>query len=168
MNKRKQHANAIKRYFRPESTNCPFCGKKTKFDHLYSKKYVTTFHEETHVHNMGYRCIDDECFNQHGRMYFHSAQADSLTLKGYTYGLDVIVHIGFQRTKNYRNIEEIHTDLRARNIDISERNVEYLYNTYLILMKCSLPERLEQIRPLIEKNRGVILSIDGLQPEKGK
>jgi len=53
---------------------------------------------------MGYRCIDDECHNQHGRIYSHSAQADALILKGYTYGLDVIVHIGFERTKNYRNI----------------------------------------------------------------
>jgi len=34
-------------------------------------------------------------------------------------------------------------------------------------LKCSLPERLNQIRPLIEKNGAVFLSIDGLQPEKG-
>ena len=167
MKKSKQHANAIKRYFRPEIGICPFCHKKLKYDHIYSRKYVTTFHEETHVHNMGYRCIDDDCHNQHNRRYYHSAQADALTIKGYTYGLDVITYIGFERTKYHRNIKEIHTDLLARNIDISERNVEYLYNAYLILMKCSLPERLSQIRPLIDKNGGIILSIDGLQPEKG-
>lgn len=111
--------------------------------------------------------MDDACHEAHGFTYFRSAQADALSVKGYTYGMDVIVYIGLERTDRHCNFKEIMQDLQARSISISERNVEYLFGVYTVLLKCSLPERLEQLRPMIDKKKGIVLSMDGLQPEKG-
>lgn len=46
--------------------------------------------------NVGERITgsDEVCNEAHGRTFFCSAQADALTVKGYTYGMDVHVHIG--------------------------------------------------------------------------
>lgn len=167
MRKSKQFPNAIKKYYHPENKSCPYCQGKTKADHLVSRRYVVRFDGVIHAHNVGRRCIDDACHEAHGRTYFHSAQGDALGVKRFTYGMDILVYIGLERTNHHRNFKEIMQDLQAKSIAISERNVEYLFGVYTVLLKCSLPERLEQLRPKIEKNKGILLSIDGLQPEKG-
>lgn len=167
MKKPKQFATATKKYYHPENKTCLFCGGKTKGDHLVSRRYVVGFDGVIHAHNVGHRCIDDVCHEAHSRTYFRSAQADALSIKRFTYGMDILVYIGLERTTHHRNFKEIMQDLQAKSIAISERNVEYLFGVYTVLLKCSLPERLEQLRPKIEANKGIMLSIDGLQPEKG-
>lgn len=166
MKKRKQYPNPVKTYYDPEIETCIFCSGKTKGAHI-SRKYVVRFDGVIHVHHRGHRCMDDACHEAHGHTFFRSAQADALSVKGYTYGMDILVFIGLERTNDHRNFKEIMQDLQAKSIAISERNVEYLFGVYTVLLKCSLPERLEQLRPKIEENKGIMLSIDGLQPEKG-
>jgi hypothetical protein len=82
--------------------------------------------------------------------------------------LDVIVYIGQQRLREKRTIPEIHQLLREKPIPISERAVEYLFDSYLVLSACSQGARIEKYRPEIEANGGVVLAIDGAKPEKGQ
>jgi hypothetical protein len=72
--------------------------------------------------------------------------------------------------RQHRTIPEIHKRLRQREneIQISEREVEYLFDVYLTLLACSHGQRIEKYRPEIEANGGIVLAIDGAKPEKGQ
>jgi len=96
-----------------------------------------------------------------------SAVGETLTIKGYTYGMDVIVHIGVLRLTNNYTREQIHTDLLSRGIPISEREIQYLYEVYIALLKCSTKEKLDKVMPKILENGGIVISLDRVQPEKG-
>jgi hypothetical protein len=72
--------------------------------------------------------------------------------------------------RQHRSIPEIHKLLRQGEnaIQISEREVAYLFDVYLTLLACSHGQRLEKYRPEIEANGGIVLAIDGAKPEKGQ
>lgn len=119
--------------------------------------------------NQAYRCRDRERCTQPNRVY-RSAYADGMSIPYYTYGLDIIVYIGQQRLRQHRTIPEIHSALQQWEpaVAISEREVQYLFDVYLLLSACSHGQRLEAYRPEIEANGGVVLAIDGAKPEKGQ
>jgi hypothetical protein len=101
---------------------------------------------------------------------YRSAYADGLSLAYYSYGLDVIVWIGQQRLRVHQTMPEIQRLLGQREppVLISEREVQYLFEAYLLLLACSQGARLDRYRPQIEANQGIILAIDGAKPEKGQ
>lgn len=169
MKTRKQYENLPRYYYRPELRECLACGARLQRSHTAWRKTVTTLHGCGRVYNQAYRCSQKERCPQGERVY-RSAYADGLSLPYYTYGLDVIVTIGQQRLREHRTIPEIHQQLRQREggIAISEREVEYLFDAYLLLLACSHGARLERYRPAIEDNGGIVLAIDGAKPEKGQ
>jgi len=81
--------------------------------------------------------------------------------------MDVVAEVGFLRFRDHCTRAEIHQELRRRDILISERQVQYLYEVYLTLLKCSVSETLAERRPRMLANGGMVLSLDGVQPEKG-
>ena len=87
-------------------------------------------------------------------------------MKYYTYGLDVIVEIGRKRFKEGKTVGKIYEEIKG--IGISEREIGYLIEVYLGLLKCSRGGGItEEDREEIGKNGGIILSIDGVGGEKG-
>lgn len=156
-------------YFRTELDMCIECGAPLKRSHTAWCKTVTTLEGTARIYNQAYRCRDQDLCGQPERVY-RSAYADGLSLPYYTYGLDVIVLIGQQRMRQHRTIPEIHKALQQgeKGIQISEREVEYLFDVYLTLLACSHGQRIEKYRSEIEANGGVILAIDGAKPEKGQ
>lgn len=158
-----------KQYYRPEFDLCLDCGAPLERSHTAWSKTISTLDYTAKIFNQAYRCRDRETCGQPKRVY-RSAYADGLSLPYYTYGLDVIVYIGQQRMRQHRTIPEIHKSLRQREnaIQISEREVEYLFDVYLTLLACSHGQRIEKHRPEIETNGGVVLAIDGAKPEKGQ
>lgn len=158
-----------KYYYRPEFDLCLNCGAPLKRSHTAWSKTIATLDNTAKIFNQAYRCRDHASCGQPDRVY-RSAYADGLSLPYYTYGLDVIVYIGQQRMRQHRTIPEIHKLLRQREnkIQISEREVEYLFDVYLTLLACSHGQRIEKYRPEIEANGGIVLAIDGAKPEKGQ
>lgn len=156
-------------YYRPEMTSCLSCGAGLKRSHTVWNKTISQLSGTRQVYNQGYRCSERAGCGQPGRVY-RSAYADGLSLPYYSYGLDVIVAIGQQRLREYQTIPEIHQYLQglAVPLRISEREVEYLFDAYLLLVACSHGERLAKYRPQIEANQGIVLAIDGAKPEKGQ
>lgn len=156
-------------YYRPELTNCLNCGAVLKRSHTVWEKTISQLSGTSHVYNQGYRCSEREGCSQAGRVY-RSGYADGLSLPYYSYGLDVIVLIGQQRLREYQTIPEIHHNLQGlpQPLRISEREVEYLFDAYLLLLACSHGERLAKYRPQMEANQGIILAIDAAKPEKGQ
>lgn len=78
--------------------------------------------------------------------------------------MDVIVRIGEMRFSRNQTLGEIHSEL-AESISISEREVQYLIETYMLLIAGVKQER-SYLDDVISPER-IILSIDGIQPEKG-
>jgi hypothetical protein len=156
-------------YYRPEFNLCLECGASLKRSHTAWRKTITTLNGTAKVFNQAYRCRDQDLCAKPEQVY-RSAYADGLSIPYYTYGLDVIVYIGQQRLREHQTIAEIHTTLRQKepSVLISEREVQYLFDVYLLLSACSHGQRLEKYRSEIEANGGIVLAIDGAKPEKGQ
>lgn len=156
-------------YYRPELAVCLSCGAPLKRSHTAWRKTISSLNGTAQVYNQAYVCGERATCSQPHRVY-RSAYADGLSLPYYSYGLDVIVRIGQQRLREYQTIPEIHRHLQGlpQPLRISEREVEYLFDAYLLLLACSHGERLAKYQPQIEANQGIVLAIDGAKPEKGQ
>jgi hypothetical protein len=131
---------------------------------------VVTLKEVIKLVHAGYRCPDPACAG-HQRTY-RSAQADALALPWFTYGVDVVLLVGRLRLQNHQTVDEIHQELLKRlaplGVKISRREVLYLFEAYSTLLRVS-SEAKDDVEWLaqVEKNGGIIVSVDGIQPEKG-
>ncbi|MCM1130148.1 MAG: hypothetical protein NC310_03855 [Roseburia sp.] len=115
----------ISKYYKPEVLCCPKCGSKLVYRHAVSKRLVYfTSGKRIRVHNLGYGC--NTCRDQ--QIYF-SQTANKLAFKGYTYSVKIICTIALLKEKNM-NREEICDYFFAKNIDISDRNIDNLLKKY--------------------------------------
>ncbi|MEA3308384.1 MAG: hypothetical protein U9Q70_02570 [Chloroflexota bacterium] len=152
----------------PEIKRCPHCGGKLERSHPAWSKIIVSLEEVARVTNWGYRCVNRATTCPQPEAVYRSVLADGLTLKNYTFGLDVIVFVGQQRFGEYRSLGEIHQALTSRGVPISERRVTDYMGEYEVLLKCAQGAKLAASREQLLANGGVVLAIDGVQPEKGK
>ena len=80
--------------------------------------------------------------------------ADGLTLKNYTFSLDVIVFIGQKRFGEHRSLSEIHQALTAEGVPISS---DYM-GEYEVLLKCAQDIKLEKYREQMIDNDGIVFN----------
>ncbi len=149
--------------YRPELTSCPWCGATLVYSHSVWAKWVQSLDRIEHVTNLGYRCSAPECPGH--RAVFRSARAEARQVKGSTYGVDVIAHIGALRFGQHRTRTEIweHLDTETA-VQISDRHVQNLLETYLALLRASQQDLPTLLAPTIAEHGGLIVSLDGLQP----
>lgn len=160
----KDNSNLPKRYYRPEQERCPHCQWKLKRCYTLWSKYVTTLEGRLHVFSQGYRCSNPEC--PEPQITYRSAEAETLSVLECTYGMDVIVEVGYQRFWLRRTIQEIHRSLEAR-VPISERQVLNLLANFLALLRAAQPTKVAKLHAQWQALGGLVLSMDGMQPEKG-
>jgi hypothetical protein len=80
--------------------------------------------------------------------------------------LDCIALVGQLRYAEHRSVPEIHQQLIARGVSICERTVTHLLDRYDELLAVSLTDD-RRLGPLLAKQQGVILALDGMQPDVG-
>jgi hypothetical protein len=90
----------------------------------------------------------------------------ALALPQHEFGLDVIALVGVLRHRDHRSVPEIHAALRERGIDIAERSVTNLLDRYDELLATALTST-RRLRRVLRQQGGVILALDGLQPDVG-
>lgn len=168
MNIAKDYGEIPSYHYTPELNACPYCGGELERSHPVWAKTIVSMGETAKVTNWGYRCENRETTCPQPEMVYRSGVADGLALTGYTFGLDVIVFVGQQRFGKKQTLGEIHAALKAREVPISERRVADYIEEYQMLLKCAHGAKLEAYRDQIEENGGIVLAIDGAQPEKGK
>jgi len=151
-------------YYRPTLRQCPYCRWRLKRCCTLWHKFLVTLGGRFHVFSQGYRCSNPAC--PYPDIIHRSAETEALSLPGCSFGIDVIVEVGYHRFWMRRTVPEIHTALKEQ-IPISERQVSNLLINFLALLRAAQPVRIEQLRPQWAKLGGLILSIDGMQPEKG-
>jgi hypothetical protein len=99
---------------------------------------------------------------------YRSAQAEARQVKGSGYGLDVVVRIGYLRFSEHRTRAEIWRALHEQTpVQLSERHVQNLLEVYLALLRASERDPRERLAATVDAHGGIILALDGLQPEQG-
>ena len=152
--------------YRPEVRRCPHCAAPLAYSHPVWRKPIQSLTGIAHVTSLGYRCGGAAC--AFGRTVYRSARAEARQVKGSGYGLDVVVRIGHLRFTEHRTRAEIWHELDAHSpIAISERHVQNLLEVYLALLRASQQDVGAQVAATVATHGGIILALDGLQPEQG-
>jgi len=166
----KTYEKVIKRFYRPEIYNCPECQKPIKRAITVTERTVVTLGGVVKMIHGGYRCFNPEC-SLKGRTY-RSAAADALALPRMTFGLDIVLLAGKLRFENHQTLDETHRELMKRlaplGASISRREVMNLFDAFCLVLRSAsdVKEDKEWMRD-VEKNGGIIVSIDGIKPDVG-
>ncbi len=170
MKRSRSYPKVTRRWYRPVEHECRECGRTLREVKTLSKRTVVTLAEVIKVTHAGYRCPDGQCPGS--QRTYRSAAADALALPGFTYGLDIVLLVGRLHLGKHQTVDEVHEELLERlaplEVRISRREILYLFEAYCTLLRASSEakddqEWLEQVK----KNKGIIVSVDGIQPDKG-
>ena len=170
MRRTKTYPTLTKQIFYPEIRTCLTCGTRLRRYATVSERTVITLSGPVRVVHYGCRCPNPTCATR-ARAY-RSAQADALALPGFTFGLDIVVLVGQLRLAQHQTHDQTHQALLERlsvlGLTISRREILYLFEAYCTLVRAS--QHLGDDRAWtaqVQANGGLILSIDGIQPDKG-
>jgi hypothetical protein len=152
--------------YRPEVAHCVHCGAALRYSHPVWAKAIQFLTGPEHLTNLGWRCSNPAC--PFGRTVYRSARAEARQVKGSGYGLDVVVRIGHLRYSEHRTRAEIWRALQEQTpVQLSERHVQNLLEVYLALLRASERDPRERLAATVDAQGGLILALDGLQPEQG-
>lgn len=149
-------------HFHPEFDHCLICGEKLKSRRYMNwRKPIQMLSENVYVTSRGRYCP------HHPEVTYLSAEAAHLSLPKSTYGLDVLVHIGYQRDYQRMTSDRIRESLPA-HIRVSERHLNNLYRKYEALLACAERLDIDKLKAAAAKFGGLVISVDGLEPEGGQ
>lgn len=152
------------RYYRPEIRRCPHCHWKLKRWYKLWHKHLITMAGQYYVINHGYRCSNPDCTEV--QTTYRSIEAEKLSVPECSYGIDVIVEVGYQRFWQHRTVQEIHTILRE-SVAISERQILNLLANFLALLRAGQVAKIAELSSQWQALGRLVLAIDAMQPEKG-
>jgi hypothetical protein len=93
-------------------------------------------------------------------------------LPGFTFGIDIVLLVGHLRLSEHQTLDEVYQLLLERlapfSLTISRREVLYLFDAYCSLLQAtSAVAQDREWLSQVQTNGGLIVSIDGIQPDKG-
>ena len=159
-----------RRIFRSELTHCLSCGTRLRRASTLSRRIIITQQGPVRVTHCGYRCPTAACPTA-GRTY-RSTLADTLALPGFTFGLDWVILVGHLRLAEHLSLDQTHSVVQERlarwQLSISRREILYLFDAYCTLFRTAQEwSSAPPWRQELLAQGGVILAIDGIQPDKG-
>src|SRR2546423_44219 len=170
MRKKKIYHHVVKRILRPEISQCVEGQSKLHRCVTISDRIIVTLKQVIRLVHCGYRCPHPECPGRN--TLYRSAEADALALAGFTFGLDIVLFVGHLRLSEHKTVDEIHQILSEQLAPlaqtISRREILFLFEAYTALLRAGteVPHD-EGWKEQVRKNKGIVLSIDGIQPDKG-
>jgi hypothetical protein len=168
--KARSYEKVKKRFYRTDLHKCPECQRTLKRAVTITERTVITLDGVIKVTHGGYRCKNAKC-KAKGRTY-RSPAADALALPRFTFGLDIVILAGQLRLGKHQTLDEVHEQISGRiaplGVSISRREVLYLFDAFCTLLRAAseVKEDKEWLAQ-VEQNGGIIVSIDGIQPDKG-
>jgi len=147
----------------PLTTTCPACAQPLLADYR-NYRTLTTLQGICRLDLLIRRCHQRACPRY--LVPFRPEAEGRLALPHHEFGLDVLAHIGTLRHARHHSVPEIHRDLTDRGVVLAPRTVTNLLNRYDEL-RALAATRPQQYRAELEKQRRVILALDGLQPDVG-
>jgi hypothetical protein len=147
-----------------EDRSCPVCHRYMHVcDHRYHSLW--TFEGPTQVVNRLVRCPDTSCQSR-GRTFSPAAEL-SISMPRWCIGWDVLCWLGHRRFARHWSIPQLRLELKdTHRIALSDDAIEH----YIGLYQTMLAARQQDPGRLAEAYRDIeslVLTIDGLQPEKG-
>jgi len=164
MRKAKDNSGVPCRYFRPDFQRCPKCDAPLKRRATVQDKVLVTLEGRFRLISRGYQCSRRRCVNS--RALFVSPEPARLSLKGLSFGFDVLVQIGWWRFWEHRTLDEIATLLKAKHLPISRRHTLNLIGDFLALLRAAQPAKIETRWAYFQRH-GLVISLDGMEPEQG-
>lgn len=173
MRKSKQYQQIKKRRFLPEITHCSVCQTRLKRYATLSQRTIITLNGAVEMTHIGYRCPNADC--RENKRVYRSTIADAQALPGFTFGMDIVALVGYLKLSQHKTVDEVHDIVNERlkdyQISMSRRHVMYLFEAYCALLKAASQNRsdpsFQEWLGQVKKNGGCIISIDGIQPDKG-
>ena len=147
--------------YKPEFEYCPLCGAKLKYRHTISNKQVHFYSgTEIRIKNLGYSCTNEACTDN--KIIYSSQTAAKFCPKGYTYSAKVLSYIVVLKDKKISR-EEICNRLALKGIEISDRNVDMIYDHFKELSNKDYRRNIEICyNEMINRYNKILLSIDSL------
>jgi hypothetical protein len=130
----------------------------------HSRRRLTTLDEVVQLTLVVRRCRTPTCARY--RRPYRPEEESALALPHGEFGLDVIALVGQQRYREHRSVPEIHQALVARGVVVAERTVGHLIERYEELVALRLTDA-HRLRDRLTREGGVVLALDGLQPDVG-
>ncbi|MFV9507611.1 MAG: transposase [Oscillochloridaceae bacterium umkhey_bin13] len=166
----KVYPMVTKQIYHAEMTTCPTCGSPLRRAITISQRTVVTLDGVRRIVHCGYRCRQADCPT--ATRPYRSTVADGVALPGFTFGLDVVLLVGHLRLGAHQTVDEIHVAVQARltplGVTISRREILYLFDAYCTLLRASQAIADDHAWQAHSRtNGGIIISIDGIQPDKG-
>ncbi len=170
MNKKKKYNRAIKRILRTEVTHCLICQSKLRRCVTIADRMIITLEQVIRLVHCGYRCPKEDCKGK--SVLYRSMEADALALSGFTFGLDIVLEVGHLRLSEHKTVDEIHQYLLKRLLPleetISRREILFLFEAYTALLRAGTDVAHDEAwKEQARTNKGILLSIDGIQPDAG-
>lgn len=147
----------------PTQRMCPACGQPLG-ERYRQGRYVVTLSGMLRLTKHVLECQTPDCAQQ-GTKWRPEGEA-AMVLPHYTFGLEVVALIGELRYRQHLTIGEIAAELKSRGVSISLKETQLLSEVFLALVETTVkddPQVVEQLR----RQGGIVLAIDGIQPEKG-
>lgn len=143
---------------------CPVCERHMHVcDHRYH--HLWTLEGPTQVVNRLVRCPDASCESR-GRTFSPEA-ALSLSMPRWCIGWDVLCWLGHRRFARHWSVPQLRLELQdTHQIRLSDDAIENYIGQYQTMLAARQqdPERLVEV---YKESEALVLTIDGLQPEKG-
>src|SRR5260221_8337751 len=135
-----------------------------------SDRMIITLKEVMRLVHCRYRCPHPNCSGR--TTLYRSAEADALALAGFTFGLDIVLFVGQRRLREHQTVDEIHQSLLEQlaplDQTISRREILFLFEAYTALLRAGTEVTQDEgWKEQVRSNKGIVLSIDGIQPDKG-
>jgi hypothetical protein len=146
----------------PDLRECPRCHRQL-VERYRKRRWIVQLSGQLEVIGHCLQCPDASC-PMHQALYRPEAE-DRLALRGYTFGLDVVAKIGQLRYYGNQTITDIHHQLQD-TLTISIKEIALLCEVFLALVNTVASQDQELLESL-QQLGSIVLSIDGVQPEKG-
>lgn len=140
--------------FYPEDRYCPRCNAKLNIQKTQEKTVVTMNIGAFRAREIVLECPRDKS------AYF-SEDLRKLVPAHCTFGFDVIEYVGKALFLHSRNNRDIMKELAPKNIAISEREVSYLGQKFIIFLALAHQESTDNLRHSMTKRGGYVLHVDG-------
>ncbi len=147
----------------PAKRSCISCGEPLS-ESYHQHRFVVALSGMLKLNKYVLECQRLDC--PQFKVKCHPEAEGALVLPRYTFGLDVIAHIGELRYRKHYTIEQIAGALSEQGVRISLKEVQLLSEVFLALVETVVKNDLQALEQL-KKQGGIVLAADGIQPEKG-
>jgi len=147
-----------------EDRSCPVCERYMHVcDHRYH--HLWTFEGPTQIVNRLVRCPAPACDSQ--GCTFSPETELSISMPRWCMGWDVFCWLGYRRFARHWSVPQLCAELRdTHQIRLSDDAIEHYMSLYQTMLAARQQDP-EQLRDAYRDITSLVLTIDGLQPEKG-